>query len=156
MIKETSDNREVIVNRIVPDAVWVGHAGDGRAVREMFDLGIRAVVQLAAEELPAQLPRDFVFLRFPLLDGPGNDPDLVGLAVRTVAALLRGRVPTLVCCGAGVSRAPAVVAAALAAVRQSGPEECLRAVAACHPLDVSPGLWADVIRMTGTTGADPS
>jgi hypothetical protein len=43
-----------------------------------------------------------------------------------------------------MSRAPAIVAAALAAMRQEAPEQCLKRVTHQHPSDVSPGLWSDV------------
>jgi protein-tyrosine phosphatase len=92
------------MTRIQPHALWVGHAEDGRDFRAVFDAGIQAIVQLAAEELPVLPPRDLVYCRFPLLDGGGNDPPLLRLAIRTVAELVRGHVPVLVTCGAGMSR----------------------------------------------------
>ena len=52
--------------------------------------------------------------------------------------------PTLVSSGSGVSRAPAVVAAALSLVHQETPERCLQQVTRHHPSDVSPALWSDV------------
>jgi len=134
------------VNQVTPYLVWVGHAGDGRAFRELFDLGIRAIVQLAAEETPLQPPRSFVFLRFPLLDGTGNDPELLDLAICSVVALIQKRIPTLVCCGAGMSRSPAIVAATLALAQEADLDECLKTVVACRPVDLSPSLWAEVAR----------
>jgi protein-tyrosine phosphatase len=106
-------SREADVRQITPFPVWVGHAGDGRAFRKLFDLGIRAVVQLAAEEPAIQTPRELVYFRFPLMDGTGNDLELLDLAIRSVASLIRKGILTLVCCGAGMSRSPAIVAAAL-------------------------------------------
>lgn len=134
------------MKQITPYPVWLGHAGDGRAFREQFDLGIKAIVQLAAEEAPIQPPRDLVLLRFPLLDGTGNDPEILGLAIRSVAALIQKRIPTLVCCGAEMSRSPAIVAAALALAQQAALDECLETVTSGRPVDVSSGLWAEVIR----------
>jgi hypothetical protein len=134
------------LKQVNPYPVWLGHAGDGRAFRQLFDIGIRAIVQLAAEETPLQPPRDLVLLRFPLLDGTSNDPEILGLAIRSVAALIRQRIPTLVCCGAGMSRSPAIVAAALALAQQAGLDECLRTVTACGPVDLSSGLWAEAVR----------
>ena len=101
------------MKQIHPHPLWLGHAGDGEAFRRLFDLGIEAVVQLAAEEPPIPLPRDLILCHFPLLDGVGNRPEVLSLAVETTAALVRGRTPTLLCCGAGMSRSPAVAAAAL-------------------------------------------
>ena len=109
------------MNEITPYPVFVGHAADGRAVKELLDQGIRAVVQLAAEEPPIVTPRDLVFCRFPLEDGSGNDADLLSLAITSVAHLVSRGVPTLVCCGAGMSRSPAVVAAALSIIEHRDP-----------------------------------
>ena len=58
--------------------------------------------------------------------------------------MIRLRVPTLVCCGMGLSRSPAVAAAALAIVRREPPDEVLRMLADRHPVDVSPGFWSEV------------
>jgi hypothetical protein len=69
------------------------------------------------------------------------------MALRTVAALVKGQVPTLLCCGAGMSRAPAVAAAALALAFGETPEDCLKRVVAHHRCDVSPGLWNEVIAL---------
>jgi protein-tyrosine phosphatase len=132
------------MNQIEPYLLWLGHAGDTRAVRELFDKNIKALVHLAAEEPSPELPREFIYLRFPLVDGSGNNVDLLDLAIRTVARLLEKAVPTLVFCGAGMSRSPAISAAALAMVRHTSLEECITYVAKCHPTDLSPGLWADI------------
>src|SRR5438552_6823632 len=100
------------MNQIKPYPVWLGHVGDGRAIRALFDEGIRAIVQLAVEEAALQLPRELVCLRIPLVDGADNDPDLLCLSITSVALLIESNVPTLVCCSAGMSRSPAVVAGA--------------------------------------------
>jgi hypothetical protein len=132
------------MNQIVPYDLWVGHAGDARGFKELFDLGIQAVVQIAAEEAPLQPPRDLIVCRFPLDDGSGNRPEIVGLAARCVATLVKSDTPTLVCCGAGMSRSPAIAAAALYLLRHGSLEECLLAVTRLHPADVSPAFWKDV------------
>jgi hypothetical protein len=132
------------MRQILPYSLWIGHAGDGRDFRTVFDAGIKAVVQLAAEEPALPLPRDLVYCRFPLKDGPGNDANQVYLAATTVANLLERRVPVLVCCGGGMSRSPTIAAAALAMVYQESPENCLKKIAADHPADVDPGLWNEV------------
>ena len=93
-------------------------------------------------------PRDLIACRFPLLDGVGNRPELLALAVRTVAGLLAAEVPTLVCCSAGMSRSLAVLAAVLAWVNHEPPQDCLKRIAAHHPSDVSPGLWKEVASLT--------
>jgi hypothetical protein len=89
--------------------------------------------------------------RFPLIDGLGNAPHVLGLAIRTVASLIEAKVPLLVCCGEGMSRAPAIVAAALAATQHESPETWLKRVTQHHPSDVSPGLWSEVIQAVPRT-----
>jgi protein-tyrosine phosphatase len=135
------------VRQVTPSWLWLGHAGDARAFPAILDAGIQALVQLALEEPALQPPRELLYCRLPLLDGAGNREDTLFLAIRTVADLLRRRVPTLVCCGAGMSRAPAVAAAALALVEQAPPEECLQRITEQHPADVTPGLWNDVLQL---------
>jgi protein-tyrosine phosphatase len=144
------------MNEITPYPVLVGHAADGRAIKELLDQGVRAIVQLAAEEPPIVTPRDLVFCRFPLEDGSGNDADLLSLAITSVAHLVSRGVRTLVCCGAGMSRAPAVVAAALSIVEHRDPGSALKFVTQLHPADVVPGFWKDVCRVVETLQADES
>ena len=55
--------------------------------------------------------------------------------------LLGTNTPTLVCCGAGMSRAPAIAAAAIATITGRSMEECLAEVARSGARDVSPGFW---------------
>ncbi|MFO0954378.1 MAG: hypothetical protein U0835_25110, partial [Isosphaeraceae bacterium] len=83
----------------------------------------------------------------PLIDGAGNPTPRLALAVRVVSSLIAARTPVLVACGAGMSRAPAVVARALAAAEGGTPAEWLERVATNHPSDVSPGLWDDLVRL---------
>jgi protein-tyrosine phosphatase len=135
------------VRRIEPYRLWIGNAGDGRAFQGLFELGIVAVVQLAVEEPPIPLPRELASLRVPLHDGGGNSAPLVRLAVSATADLIRAGIPTLVCCGAGVSRSPGVVAAALSLCEGRDPAECLRRVTSSGPADVSPAFWEE-IRLT--------
>jgi hypothetical protein len=142
------------MNEIEPYGVWVGNAADGRAFQALFDRGIRAIIQIAAEELPIAVPRDLVFCRFPLDDGAGNEPDLLSLAITSVAHLISRSVPTLVCCGGGMSRSPAVVAAALSIIEHREPGEALKFVTQMHPADVVPGFWDDVCRVVDTLQDD--
>lgn len=135
------------MHQLLPHSLWIGHAGDGRDFRQLIATELQAVVQLAAEEPAAQPPRDLICCRFPLLDSTGNSEQLLLLAITTVANLLQMRVPTLVCCGAGMSRSPAIVAGALALTLRQTPETCLQQVARHHPHDVSPGLWNDVAHL---------
>jgi protein-tyrosine phosphatase len=138
------------MNQILPYPLWLGHAGESRDFKKVFDLGVKVIMQLAAEEPSLQTPRELVFCRFPLLDGPGNRAELLFLAVSTVATLVKMRVPTLVTCGAGISRCPAVAAAALSMIHHEPPETYLEKVLEHHPGDVSPGFWQEITSLLPT------
>jgi hypothetical protein len=132
------------MNQVQPHALWLGHAGDGRNFRQILDAGIKAVVHLAAEEPSPQLPRELIFFRFPLVDGADNSGHLLLLTLGTVTHLLKMRLPTLIYCSVGLSRTPAIAAAALAIVNRDDPARTLAAVLQNHPADVSPALWSEV------------
>jgi protein-tyrosine phosphatase len=99
---------------VVAGKLWIGNAGDARDVRRVLSAGIAAVIDLAMEEPPAVYPREIVCCRIPLLDGPDNPQARLRFAITTAAELIRARVPTLIACSGGMSRAPSVAAAALA------------------------------------------
>ena len=124
--------------------LWIGTARDARDVRRVLDAGIEAVVDLAVEEPPAALTRELAYLRLPLTDGGGTPPWLLTAAGTALAALVRQRVPTLVGCGAGLSRSPAVVALALSIVTGRPVAELLAEIQAGVASDVHPALWTDV------------
>jgi|ERR1019366_2242236 hypothetical protein len=128
------------MNQISPYPLWIGSSGDIRDWRHLYDLGIRAVVQLAYEEPPLALPHDFVGCRFPLVDGENNPPEVLALAVTTLTQFLEAKFACLVCCQAGQSRSPAVVAAALARLTGQPFSDCLYQVAEHHACAVHPGL----------------
>jgi protein-tyrosine phosphatase len=131
------------MRRIEPFSLWIGNVGDLRDPTKLYDAQIRAVVDLAANEPFPNLPRDLIYCRVPLIDGSGNDPALLRLAVRTLAQLLAAEVPTIVCCSNGMSRAPSIAAGALHIARGMSLHDALTAVTpAGH--DVSPGLWREV------------
>jgi hypothetical protein len=130
--------------QIPGEQLWLGHSGDVRDLRHLFGAGIAAVVDLALDELPPPLPHELVYLRVPLVDGAGNGPGLLQFAMQVTVALLHTRMPTLICCSNGLSRGPAIAAAALAVRSGAHPEETLRRLAEVHPLDVTPGLWQEV------------
>jgi hypothetical protein len=138
------------MDQILPYPLWVGHAEAGTDHRRLFDAGIRALVELAVEEPSVPPPREIIYGRFPLVDGTGNDPAVLYLAVQTVEVLVRMHVPTLVRCGGGVSRAPAVAAAAMAAAFGESAERCLQRIVDHHATDVSPGLWSEVTGVLGS------
>jgi protein-tyrosine phosphatase len=124
--------------------LWLGHAGDVRDLRGLLATGILAVVDLALNEPPATVTRELVYCRFPLLDGTGNPVWLIRAAVDTLATLLHAGTPTLVFCGAGMSRTPTLAAAAIARLRGCSVAEALAVLTATGPADVSPGLLAEV------------
>jgi hypothetical protein len=133
--------------------LWLGHVGDVRDLRGVLAAGVLAVVDLALNEPPAAVTRELAYLRFPLVDGPGNPPWLLHAAVEAVAGLLRSQVPTLVYCSNGLSRSPCVAGAAIALARGLSPAEGLTLAARSGPADVSPGLWAEVQAVVVSQGA---
>lgn len=133
------------MRQVVSHFLWIGHAGDGRDYRKVIAANVRAVMQVAAEEAPLQPPRDLIVCRFPIVDGSGNNTKVLDLAITTLAHFLERRMPTFICCGGGLSRAPAIAAAALSVLHREPPEECLRRITEHHPADVVPGLWEEVV-----------
>ena len=133
--------------QIEPHLLWLGHAGDCRDIQRLADVGIEAVMQLAAEESLANLLPEMLVFRIPLVDGSGNPPVRLRLAVEVVANLLEHRVATLVCCSAGASRSPAIAACAVAIAEKRPPNECLHRVRTFQRTDVSPGLWHDLLAL---------
>jgi protein-tyrosine phosphatase len=138
------------MNQIKPYHIWIGNAEDGHDFQAMFNKGIQAIVQLALEEPPVQPPRSLTYCRFPLIDGNGNDSFLLNFAVQSVAMLIEQRIPILVCCGAGMSRSPAIVAAAISLVERTTLHIALQRVTEQHATDLSPGLWEQIIHAIRT------
>jgi hypothetical protein len=132
------------MHRVESHPIWVGHAGDARNVAAVRGAGVRAFIDLAASDPPAPVARDAVYLRFPIVDGGGNEGWLVRAAVTAVATLVRDGVPTPVFRGAGMSRSPCITAAGMAQVTGTDPDAALALITAGHPADVSPTLWAEV------------
>ena len=132
------------MRKVTGYSLWIGHIGDVQDPSKLLAADISAVVDLASNAQPAVLPREMVYCRFPLIDGPGNPRALLRTAVETLANLLRSDTPTLVYCGAGMSRSPAVAGAAIALVRGCSLAEGLVVALQSGRSDVSPGLWADI------------
>ena len=139
------------MNQIDPYLLHVGHGGDGQDFKTLFDEGVRAVVQLAWEDAPLLLPRELILCRIPLADGPGNRPELLRLAIATIVQLLRDQISVLVSCGSGVSRAPALAAAALARYTGKPFAECLQEVTRHRHADVHPALYEDLEAILAST-----
>ena len=68
--------------------LWIGTAHDARDNKAVHAAGIHAIVDLAAEELPANPTRDLVYLRFPIVDGGGNEPKMLRILMAAVTALM--------------------------------------------------------------------
>src|SRR3954452_5844281 len=108
---------------IIPQLLWIGNAIDTRDVAGVLSLGVRAVIDLAANEMPVQYPRDIAYCRLPLTDGIGKDEAFLRLAIRTTTDFIRSRIPTLVACSACMSRSPAIVAASIAIIENQQPDD---------------------------------
>ena len=132
------------MHEIEPGRLWIGNAVEAPDLTRVLRLGVEAVVDLAMQELPLLATRELVYLRIPIVDGGGNDASHLGIAIDAVVQLLRRKIPTLVFCSAGMSRSPAIVAAALSLVYSRPPDEVLAEIAARMPHDLSPQLWRDV------------
>ena len=132
------------MREILPIQLWIGNAGDGRDPKRLLQAGVVAVINLAAEEPSPVLPRSMIYCHFPLVDGLQEDQGTLDVAIQTVVTLLKKEIPTLVYCGAGMSRSPAVVAAALSIVQRGSPEDKLKGIVGGHSHDVSPHLWEAV------------
>jgi hypothetical protein len=132
------------VRRVADYSLWLGHIGDARDPGGLHAAGIAAVVDLALEDAPVVVSRELVYFRFPIIDGGGNPGWLLRAAVEGVAGLLRAGVPTLVCCGACMSRAPSVAGAAIALARGCPAREGLAVALEGGAADVSPSLWAEL------------
>jgi protein-tyrosine phosphatase len=129
----------------VPDyLLWLGNEGDVQDMRKVFASGIEALVDLAASAPSPQLPRETLYCRIPLVDGPENPPWTVQLAIETVVRLIRAKVPTLVYCGGGMSRSPCIAAASLALLKGCSLPEALTHLSQFEAMDINPGLLAEV------------
>ena len=132
------------MREVIPQHLWIGNAQDARDMKGISAREIGVIIDLALEEPPIQVLRDLVYCRFPLIDGEGNAPTLLRSAIDSVVNFVGDGMPTLVACGAGSSRSPAIVAAAFALAEGGAPEEALARVIGAGAHDVSPTLWADV------------
>ncbi len=102
------------------------------------------MVDLALDELPPPIPHELIYCRIPLVDGAGNSQGLLRLAIQATTVLLNAKVPTLISCSQGLSRSPAIAAAALATRDRVHPQDALRRIMDARHLDVTSGLWQDV------------
>ena len=141
--------------REVIDQLWIGNAIDARDVTGVLGLGVAVIVDLAIEEPPIQYPKDVVYCRFPLMDGSGTQPAILRAAIETMATFIASGTPTLVACSAGMSRSPAIVAAAMAITEKAELADVLGRLTEGQPHDVSPGLLVEISKVLthiSTTG----
>jgi hypothetical protein len=135
------------IRNVLSDLLWIGNCADGRNVDGLRLLGIEAVVDLAAEELLALLPRDFVYLRVPLVDGGDNTDVVIRLAVETARLSVQAAHRTLICCSAGLSRSPLVAAAVASLEKGESLETVLGQINQLGPLDPSSQLLSHLKRI---------
>jgi hypothetical protein len=126
-------------------SLWIGNARDARDIKNVLNLGIKTIIDLALEESPVHPTRDLVYLRFPLLDGLGNASWLMRAALTMVDLSIRSHIPTMIACGAGMSRSPAVAAIAAAPFLGIEPAAVLVSLQKLGPIDISPTLWQDLL-----------
>lgn len=138
------------MHQLAPYHLWLGNRGDLSDLRRIQDEGIRGVLDLAREEPLPRLSRDLLYCRFPLIDGAGNDPWVLVSAISMAVHLIKLELPTLVVCSTGISRAPAIVAAALGSITLQSPATCLRFVSRHAPHDVNPGLWKAITEVANS------
>lgn len=143
------------MREVIPSKLWIGNALDAREVSSVLGMGITAVIDLAIEEPPIQFPRDITNCRFPLLDGSGNNPAILRAAIETTATLIASGTPTLVTCGAGMSRSPAIVAGAVTRIEGITLAEALVKTVAQQPHDVSPSLLGEISEILFPTDRGP-
>ena len=129
---------------ILPKLLWIGNAFDVRESQPLFERGIAAIVDLAYEERQAQLPRQLIYCRFPLVDGQGNDRNVLIQARQTTVELVIKKIPTLVACSAGMSRSPIITAFALSQIDNREPEATLGLISEKKSLEVNPMLWDEM------------
>jgi predicted protein tyrosine phosphatase len=141
---KVASGNETMMRDVHQGLLFVADAPSARDVKLLYKHNVQAVVDVAANESPAQLPREFIYCRIPLLDGDGNSPLALKLAVETIVALVRSQTPTVVACSAGMSRSPAIAAAAISLLSAQAPDDCLLQIVHNGPHDVSPRLWAQI------------
>ena len=134
----------MLIREIYADLLFIGNAIDARDQRRLYDNRIAAVVDLAVNESPAQLARAMIYCRIPIIDGDGNPNTAIRTAVRCVVTLIGNNFRTVVACIAGMSRSPAIAAAAMAILTKTEPDDCLTKITSEAPHNVSPILWSRV------------
>ena len=131
---------------IFDNQLWIGNMFDARDPVSIFDSGIEAVIDLAYEEQPAQLPRKLIYCRFPLNDGGGNDDATLVQSIQTLVDFLSHGTRTLIACSAGLSRSPTIAAFGLAKHKNEPPSEILKQIGELKALEINGVFWNDAVR----------
>lgn len=137
---------------IPPSSLWLGNMIDARDPVALFDSEIKAVVDLAYEEKPAQLPRQLIYCRYPLIDGGGNDESILVHAMQCVLSFLKSETKVLVACSAGMSRSPTIAAFALSAFLKVDPQEVVEKIGQSKGLEINGALWYDASQACSRLG----
>ena len=136
------------MRRVLDSSLWLGNLLEARNAAALLEQGFKVVVDLALDESPAVLPREIVYLRFPLNDGEGNDESTLAAVIKTIALLMELEdLKIVVCCSAGLSRSPAIAAAAIALSSNQDPDQTLARIAELAHCDVSPTLWTEISQL---------
>ena len=124
----------------ITDRVAIGDHAEARDAGLLSRQGIRSVLSLDGSLTPndAEGLGVAAVVAFDLIDGDGNAPGALGLAVSALEGLLRAHAPVLVHCHAGRSRSVVVVAGFLARTLRLRAEEALARVAARRVVCITP------------------
>ncbi len=141
--------------RQITETLWIGNAFEASDFKAVMALQVGAIVDLAMDEPPIAPPREIVYCRIPLLDGTENPASRLLLAIDVACKLLASKTPTLICCSAGMSRSPAIAAAALACTSGQSFHDSLTIVSKAGACDISPGLVVELeLAIANRTGED--
>lgn len=101
------------MTEIVPGRLYLGNMADANNIPLLHERGIKSIMSVCQFAPKKAREQPFVRVHVPLVDGP-NEPEIFALAVAlTARLLLASERPMLVHCRGGVSRSPAVLAAAM-------------------------------------------
>ena len=133
-----------LIREISPDLLFIGNAMDARDLQQLYEHRITAVVDLAANEPPAQLNREMLYCRIPIIDGDGNSHEIIEIAVRCVVTLFEKEFRTLIACRRWHESFACNCRVGIAIVTKQPPGDCLTAIISGLSHDVSPALWSAV------------
>lgn len=146
--REAVEQREAVGRHIaypagvdwITDEVAIGNCVEAHDVELLRRHGFGSVLSLDGTLSPpdARLLGVDQVRAFDLIDGAGNQPGALALAVEALEALLRSHPPVLVHCHAGRSRSVVVVAGFLARSLGIGPAAAIARVAEKRVVSITP------------------